>query len=87
VTDVGQSAATVEFVNLADDRRRVLVQAGAFGEHRFRSATYRADRQRVRSEFTNRTVEVVLAGRSEATVDLGMERFVEEPRYAFPWDR
>ncbi|MFB6219280.1 MAG: hypothetical protein ABEH77_08950 [Halobacteriaceae archaeon] len=83
VTGVGEAGATLELVNTADEGRRVLVQAGAFGEHRFTTATTGGEP----TEVGDRTVEFAVPARARATADLGMERFAGEPRYAFPWDR
>lgn len=68
--------------------RRVIVQAGAFGEHAFTTASHtdgagaaaviRVDGEHVEFELGPGTV---------LDVRLGMERFSRQPSYRQPWDR
>ncbi|MFB6136458.1 MAG: hypothetical protein ABEJ04_06830 [Halobacteriaceae archaeon] len=89
VTDLDPDAATVAFVNLADEPRTVTVQAGGFAEHRFTAVAVDADGEggRGRERADARTVDVDLAGSSRGTVAFGLDRFARDPTYAFPWNR
>jgi hypothetical protein len=100
--------AVLHLVNLsATQDRRVVVQGGAFGEHRFTKVKYRTRgrvgelsphwtdtqyREKVEAALEERVVEVNgkhfavrLAPGSGVTLDLGMERFVNDPSCALPW--
>lgn len=100
--------ALFHLVNLsAREERRVVVQGGAFGEHRFtevkywtrkrngETSPYWTDvqyRKQVEAALEER-VSVVnekvfcvrLAPGTSVTLDLGMERFVNDPSYTLPW--
>lgn len=82
--------------------RQVIVQAGAFGEHRFTEARYTARTSEYPGTIgeyaapslstTTRTVsvqdvrfQVRLPAGMEITLDLGTERFVNQPSSALPW--
>jgi len=100
--------AVLHLVNLsAAQERQVVVQGGAFGEHRFTQVKYRTRgqvgelrphwtdtqyRQQVEAALEEQVVEVNdkhftvrLAPGTGITLDLGMERFVNDPSYAPPW--
>lgn len=100
--------AVVHLVNLsAGQERRVVVQGGAFGEHRFTEVKYRTRknkgapspywtdaqyREQVEAALEERVVAVNgkhlgvrLAPGTGVTLDLGMERFANDPSYALPW--
>ncbi|MBI4875003.1 MAG: hypothetical protein HY822_10270 [Acidobacteria bacterium] len=70
--------ATLELVNLSPfHARKVIVQAGTFGEHQFTT---------VGSLAVNRKFfEVALAPGAGIVLDMGMRRFANQPTYAFPW--
>jgi hypothetical protein len=72
----------VEFVNLhPSEPRELVVQAGAFGEHRFTRAISEAETV----EVNNRHFSLRLPPGASARMTLGMERFVNQPTYALPW--
>ncbi len=85
-------AALVE--QLADDRtvvtlvnispvhaRRVIIQAGSYGEHQFTTATISSQSLAV----NDRRLEVVLDPGAGARIELGMKRYVHQPTLAWPW--
>ena len=104
--------AVLHLVNLsATEDRELIVQAGAFGEHRFTRASYQRRRAPVGAEagpdctheaeyreiqqgqVEDSEVEVKanrfavrLEPGAQVRLDLVMERFVEDPSYALPWD-
>jgi len=95
----------VHLVNLSPfEGRTVIVQAGAFSEHRVTTAHYTArtseypgpigsySAPEVQAQWRTSTVgesclHVHLPAASEITLDLAMERFVNNPSYQLPWDR
>jgi CO dehydrogenase/acetyl-CoA synthase alpha subunit len=58
-----------------------LVQAGAFGEHRFTTAR---DGE-VTHEVHGKHLLVTLAPAAQLTLDLGVQLNVSQPSYQFPW--
>jgi hypothetical protein len=100
--------AVLHLVNLsASQERQVVVQGGAFGEHRFTEVKYRTRkgrgepspywtdvqyREQVENQLEERVVPVNdkhlcvrLAPGTGVTLELGMERFANDPSYALPW--
>lgn len=82
VDRVTPDGVSVQLVNLhAAESRVVIVQAGAFGEHRFTTV-----RQKDQSTDVNRKCfQVRLGPGAWGRLDVGMKRFVERPSYAAPW--
>lgn len=87
---------TVKLVNLnVADTQKLIIQAGAFGEHLFTEIKYQDVKVEGRDRkisVTDRTiavnskyVEVVLPPATSITLQLGMNRNVNKPTYAFPW--
>jgi hypothetical protein len=75
----------LELVNLDQTSgRRVIVQAGSFGEHRFLAAT---TGEGAPLTVDGRWLEVVLEPGSGATLRITMERYVNQPSYETPWSR
>ena len=68
--------------------RRVIVGAGSFGEHRFTTvAELGADGANAESArpVDGTYFEVALPPGCEIRIAAGMERYCQEPSYAFPW--
>ena len=69
------------------DSRRVVVQAGAFAEHRFTTASYADDEgMATTTQLNGEYVEFELGPGTVFQVQLGMERFCRQPAYGLPWD-
>jgi len=79
ITRITRDGATLELVNTEAARsRRVLVAAGAYGEHRFTT---------VNGRVVNGTwFEVDLAPGAAATLELAMNCWVNKPSYIDPWE-
>jgi hypothetical protein len=85
----------VNLVNLSSlNTHRLIVQAGAFGEHKFTGISYQeqfkdSDRKIKVSDknvtVNNKYFAVELPPGRSITLDIGMKRFVNNPTYAFPW--
>jgi hypothetical protein len=71
----------VRLVNLGGAHPRLIVQAGAFGEHLFTTARHEDGEVSVNSRFLG----VDLAPGASIRLELGTKRFVNAPSYAFPW--
>jgi hypothetical protein len=63
------------------ESRRVTVQAGAFGEHRFLTVAGGSDKVVVNGRY----FEVELAPGTGIVLDIAMERLVNQPSYDLPW--
>lgn len=84
VTSVHDEGFQVQLVNLDPQRpRRVILQAGAFGEHTFTQVRL-AD---VQSEqmINSKWLEVTLGPSAGATLNLKTKRYVHTPKYENPW--
>ena len=89
-------AAGIQLVNLnRTETRSVIVQAGAFGEHRFTQVRFEeADPDESNPNAEPATRNLTVNGRHFAVelppstsirLDAHMTRFVNQPSYAFPW--
>ena len=77
-------AATLVLVNVdAVEPRTVVVQAGAYGEHRFDSVEVNGKTQTITGPLLN----VRLEPGSGARLQFRMARYVNPPTLAQPWDR
>jgi hypothetical protein len=75
-------SVTVTLVNTSPLRpRRVLLQAGAFGEHRFTDATDRFAETPTPTEVNGRRLDVLLPPGRAVDLKLGMRRFANRPAY------
>lgn len=83
VTALGDRSTEVTLVNTGPKPRTVIVQGGAYGEHRIDSLTIDDAKHPVGA----RHASVNLAPNSGARMTLAMTRFVNRPTLAFPWDR
>ncbi len=69
------------------EERRLIVQAGAFAEHRFTRAVHTVDGADRVTEVNGEYVEFALGPGTVLDVRLGMERYCRQPSYQEPWDR
>lgn len=67
----------------AYETRRLVVQAGGFGEHRFLEVSDGSKRVAV----NGRHFQVELPPGTGVKLEVGMERMVNRPTYEFPWER
>ncbi|HIQ20151.1 MAG TPA: hypothetical protein EYH34_02780 [Planctomycetes bacterium] len=82
VDRLGGESLSLVAVNLHPGQpREVILQAGAFGEHRFVEARHRGQVLAVNDSCLTLRLSPGAVGR----VDLALERFAAPPRYAFPW--
>jgi len=63
--------------------RRVIVQGGAYAEHRFDTVTINDEVVQV----DGTSFAVGLAPGAGATLKIGTQRYASQPTFAFPWDR
>ncbi len=91
VRHMDKDSVTLQLVNLSPvSERSVLVQAGCYGEHSFTVASYTHSageaEETVQSPIQSRTLAVRLSPGCEIELRLGMDRYVNIPRYGMPWD-
>jgi hypothetical protein len=87
VSDIDHDSATVELVNTHPHASAsVVLQAGAFGEHRFLSYSAQGA-PRVEFEGSLRFVQVALPPQHAVTLKLGMLRNAGSPSYETPWSK
>jgi len=91
VDELGPEVVGVRLVNVhAGEARRLVLQAGAFGEHAFTEAAPVADGGEAAGEpvrVDGRYLCVDLPPGTGLRLRLGLRRFVNAPSYAFPWHR
>ncbi len=88
VDELRPDGAGIQLVNTnRNETRRVIVQAGAFGEHDFTEVTYHreGDDGDTVQKVHGKSFAVELPPSTSIRIDAGMHRFVNKPSYAFPW--
>jgi len=81
-------AVGVQLVNCSREaERRLIVQAGAFGEHTFTEvrAEHGAGEAPAITAVNGRYVAVNLPPATQVRLNAGLSRFSNKPSYAFPW--
>ncbi|MEC9380104.1 MAG: hypothetical protein VX528_14135 [Candidatus Latescibacterota bacterium] len=77
-------STTVTLVNTDQvSGRRVIVQGGAYAEHRFDSVSVNGEQ----IDVNGTSFAVELAPGAGATLKIGTQRYASQPSFAFPWDR
>lgn len=71
------------------DTHRMIVQAGAYGEHTFTNVTFKKQSEDSIMEesvaVNGKYFIVELPPATTITLNIGTQRFVNQPSYAFPW--
>ncbi len=80
-TPYQEVADRLTFTEIGDATRRLIVQAGAFGEHNFTQASGGDTAISVNGKY----VAVELPPATAIRISAGMQRFANQPSYAFPW--
>ena len=84
VERMSDNTVTVSLVNINPvERRTVVVQGGAFGEHQIVAVTHDG----IRTPVDHSSFQVLLAPGSGATLEIEQHRFVNKPSHEFPWNR
>ncbi len=74
----------IQLVNLSSgETKNLIVQAGAFGEHQFTDLRWDEKSMPVNSKY----IEVSLPPSTSVRLEAGLDRFVNDPSYAFPWHK
>jgi hypothetical protein len=88
VDELKSDKAGIQLVNLdRTETRRLIVQAGAFGEHQFTEVRYQEGDgagDRIAS-VDGKYFAVELPPSTSVRIEAGMQRFANDPTYAFPW--
>ena len=83
---VDAEGVSVSLVNTSTNHeRRVLLQAGAFGEHRWTSVRDRTNGADAPVDLDGPYVDVVLPPGRHLDLRLDMQRYVNQPSYRQPW--
>ncbi len=88
VDELGPEVVGLQLVNThRSEARNLIVQAGAFGEHRFTQIRYHEDGQgdHTVTPVNAKYFAVGLPPSTSIRVEAGLDRFVNTPSYAFPW--
>ena len=82
VDQLGPKVVGVHLVNTGHEQtRRVVVQAGMYGEHQFTHAKIKDQTIPVEGKY----VSVELPPSTSVRISFGVDRHVNDPSYAFPW--
>ena len=84
VTSLADTELSIHLVNLNPvEDRELLLQAGAFGEHRFGTVTGgdAEDHLKVQGKY----FQVTLPPSTSIQLEIGLERFANDPSYKLPW--
>ena len=85
VEGVDSDGVTLTLVNLGGERKELVVQAGAYGEHEFTRLRYdTGDGQREITPDAN-AVRVSMPGGTRVSMRGTTERFANDPTYDLPW--
>jgi hypothetical protein len=88
VDALGPEMVGIQLVNTNhNETRRLIVQAGAFGEHQFTGLKYREEGQdgETAAAVDGKYFSVELPPSTSIRVEAGLKRFCNAPGYAFPW--
>ena len=88
VDELGPETVGLQLVNTSrHEKRRLIVQSGAFGEHQFTQLKYREEGRDGETVTTadGKYFAVELPPSTAIRVEAGLKRFVNTPSYAFPW--
>ncbi len=83
VTDVNDSGVGFTLLNSGATPRELVVQAGAYGEHRFA----RVEHSEATVAPDSNTVRIVLPSATKLSLEAELDRFVHDPTYEIPVDR
>ena len=86
VDEIRADGAGVQIANTSRSQtRRLIVQAGAFGEHDFDQIRSDGDPAQAPVSVDGKYFGLELPPASTIRIDAGMRRFANKPSYAFPW--
>ncbi len=86
VDELKPDKAGIQLVNVnPDETRRLIVQAGAFGEHQFTEVRFQEDESDRTAAINGKAFAVELPPSTSIRIEVGMKRFANDPSYAFPW--
>ena len=86
VDELKPDRSGILLVNLSrHETRKLIVQAGAFGEHQFTEVRYANGKGEHRVPLDGKYFAVELPPSTSIRVGVGLRRFANDPSYAFPW--
>ncbi|NLC42712.1 MAG: hypothetical protein GX783_00345 [Clostridiales bacterium] len=88
VSYVKEDEIGLEMINLHPSKpRRVIVQAGAFGEHDFTKISYRSGDEHGVISVNDRWFQIELGAGCGINFEIGLSRYTNQPSYIEPIDR
>ena len=86
VDELRADGVGVQLVNTnRNESRRVIIQSGAFGEHSFTDVKANTGDGESTVAVNGKYFTVELPPSTSIRIDAGLNRFVNQPSYAFPW--
>jgi hypothetical protein len=86
----------IRLVNLSlIESKDLIIQAGVFGEHQFTTILYNespeskikpVEDQKKSQEVRGKYVKIILPPSTSILLEIGLDRFSNDPSYRFPWD-
>ena len=88
ISSITEERIALTLVNMHPmECRSILIQSGAFTEHRFTTATYINDTSdKVCCEVNDSYIHVNLGPGTILDLELGMDRYCRQPSYELPWN-
>ncbi|WP_435361756.1 hypothetical protein [Haloarchaeobius sp. DFWS5] len=83
VERVDEDGIDCTLVNVGSEDRELVVQAGAYGEHVFEEIRYENETEQ---PATN-AISVSLPSGTRVSLEATLDRYVNDPSYAVPWER
>ncbi len=83
VESIDSAGIDLTLVNGGSRDREVVTQAGAYAEHEFTGVEYDGEAREAGTD----ALRVSLPSGTRVSISAEMDRFVDDPTYAFPWDR
>ncbi|MCU4742487.1 hypothetical protein [Natronoglomus mannanivorans] len=84
VERVDDDGIELTLINCGGQDRELVVQAGAYGEHEFTAVRTDGESDERRPESS--AIHVALPSGTRVSIDANLERFANDPSYAFPWE-
>ncbi|MCB0689785.1 MAG: hypothetical protein KDC53_24765 [Saprospiraceae bacterium] len=86
VQKISRNSISLQLVNLhPTESRRLIIQAGMFGEHQIQRVRQVIDYPYQFYSVNDKYIEVILAPGAMGQLDIDIHRFVNQPTYKFPW--
>lgn len=86
VDELRSDKVGIQLVNLnSDETRKLIIQAGAFGEHQFLEVSFKKDGGDQTAKVNEKYFSVEMPPSTSIRLEARIKRFANNPSYAFPW--